>query len=185
MGRVHATAAAVLVWAAPALADERVLDLRFETVELVRHDPVKLVHTVEDLAGAVRQLAITETETEIRIELSGDVLFDFDRADIKPEAEPMLAEVAELLKQHPGQSVLIEGHTDSIGSADYNLRLSRQRAESVKDWLVNTGGVDGRRLQTRGFGMANPVAPNTHPDGSDNPEGRQQNRRVEIKMQKR
>jgi outer membrane protein OmpA-like peptidoglycan-associated protein len=112
------------------------------------------------------------------------VLFDFDKVDIRPEAESVLANVAEVLKQHPKAAVLIGGHTDAKGSDSYNLRLSQRRADSVKNWLVKTGGVDGRRLKAKGFGSANPVAPNTHPDGSDNPEGRQKNRRVEIAVQK-
>ena len=66
----------------------------------------------------------------------------------------------------------------------YNLRLSARRAESVKAWLVQQGGIDGKRMTTKGWGEAKPVAPNTHPDGSDNPEGRQRNRRVELTVKK-
>jgi outer membrane protein OmpA-like peptidoglycan-associated protein len=79
---------------------------------------------------------------------------------------------------------LIEGYTDSKGSDSYNLRLSDKRAASVKDWLVKKGGVGNKKMTTKGWGEANPVAPNENPDGSDNPEGRQKNRRVEITVKK-
>lgn len=169
---------------------EQVLDLKLETQDL-RLEIVDLVFTVEDIesgaagiAGTVENLEITETETEIRIELSGDVLFDFDKADIRAEAEPVLSGVAEVLKQHPDAAVTIAGYTDAKGSDSYNLALSERRAVSVKDWLVRNAAVDGGELTTRGFGEGDPVAPNTNPDGSDDPEGRQRNRRVEITVQK-
>jgi outer membrane protein OmpA-like peptidoglycan-associated protein len=183
MKRIMVTAT-VLAWAAgPALADERVLDLSFETVALVV-SVEDLVFSVEDLTGNASGLAVAETDTEIRIELSGDVLFDFDSSDIRPEAEPALANAAEVLRLHPRANVEIGGHTDSVGSDSYNMRLSRQRAEAVRDWLVAKGGVEADRLTARGHGRASPIAPNTRADGSDHPEGRQLNRRVEISVRK-
>lgn len=168
----------------------QVRDLNFDIQDLV-FETADLDFPVEDIegapaevAGTVENLEVTETETEIRIELSGDVLFDFDSADIRSEAEPVLTGVADVLKQHPDAAVTIAGYTDAKGSDSYNLSLSEQRAASVKDWLVTNGGVDGANLTTRGLGEANPVAPNANPDGSDNPEGRQKNRRVEIAVQK-
>ena len=184
------TAAALLValaigTPAPAQVDTggQVVDLKFETADLV--------FTIEDLGGGpaelvapVENLQVTETESEIRIELSGDVLFDFDKADIRAEAEPVLISVADVLKQHPDAAVTIAGYTDAKGSDSYNLKLSERRAASVKDWLVANGGIRGGNLSTVGYGEANPVAPNSNLDGSDNPEGRQKNRRVEIAVQK-
>jgi len=184
------TAAALLValaigTPAPAQVDTegQVVDLKFETADLV--------FTIEDLGGGpaelvapVENLQVTETESEIRIELSGDVLFDFDKADIRAEAEPVLISVADVLKQHPDAAVTIAGYTDDKGSDSYNLKLSERRAASVKDWLVANGGIRGGNLSTMGYGEANPVAPNSNLDGSDNPEGRQKNRRVEIAVQK-
>jgi outer membrane protein OmpA-like peptidoglycan-associated protein len=177
--------------------EQEPIDLVFEVHDLT-FQTIDLVFTVEDLAGAAakigggpakltaapEQLQVTETETEIRIELSGDVLFDFDKADIRPEAEPVLNRVAEVLVQHPDAAVTIAGHTDAKGSDSYNLKLSQRRAASVKDWLVANGGVDGDNMRTRGFGESRPVARNANPDGSDNPEGRQKNRRVEISVRK-
>ena len=183
--------------AAPAQEQGLVLDLRSETRDLVSttRDLVAatrdLVATVADLGGGVKKLeggieslAMKETDTEIRIELSGDVLFHFDKSDIRAEAEPVLSGVADVLKKHPKAAVMIAGYTDAKGADNYNLELSRRRAASVKSWLLKHGGVRGERLGTRGFGKAKPVAPNTRPDGSDDPEGRQRNRRVEIVMRK-
>jgi outer membrane protein OmpA-like peptidoglycan-associated protein len=80
--------------------------------------------------------------------------------------------------------ISIDGYTDAKGLDAYNLQLSEKRATAVKSWLVQKGSVDAKRIKTKGWGKANPVASNTHPDGSDNPEGRQKNRRVEITVKK-
>jgi outer membrane protein OmpA-like peptidoglycan-associated protein len=179
-------------FAVPAhgLADTQVLGLNFETRDLV-FETADLVFTVQDIEGAaiaiaglVENLRVTESETEIRIEVSGDLLFDFDKADIRFEAEPVLKGIADVLKRHPGATVTIAGYTDAKGAGSYNLALSAQRAAAVKSWLVSNGGVNGANLTIQGFGEADPVAPNTSPDGSDDPEGRQKNRRVEIQVQK-
>jgi outer membrane protein OmpA-like peptidoglycan-associated protein len=152
------------------------LDLLFRTLELKFY--------TEDLKGTVTGLAVKETATEIIIKLPGDILFDFDKWGIRPEAEPTLLRVAEVINQYPKGNVLIEGHTDAKGADSYNLPLSQKRANAVKDWLVKKGGVDGRQLAAKGWGKSKPVAPNTKPDGSDNPEGRQKNRRVEVTVKK-
>jgi len=153
-----------------------------------RTDPriLDLEYRVEDLRGAVQDLEIRETETEIRIEMAADVLFAFDKADLQKKATPVLEQVAAVLARHPGARVSIEGHTDGKGSADYNQKLSERRASSVAHWLgarteLKTIGVG---FTPRGFGATRPVAPNTKPDGSDDPDGRQKNRRVAIVVQK-
>jgi OOP family OmpA-OmpF porin len=105
--------------------------------------------------------------------------FDFDRANIKPEFAPVLDEAARILAENPNVRVRIEGHTDSIGTEAYNLRLSQRRANAVKRYLVSKG-IAADRLETVGMGEGQPVAPNTNPDGSDNPEGRAMNRRAEL-----
>jgi outer membrane protein OmpA-like peptidoglycan-associated protein len=76
--------------------------------------------------------------------------------------------------------VPIKGHTDSIGGDGRNRRLSEQRAAAVTTWLVTTAGIPAEVIKTQGFGKSKPVAPNTRPDGADNPEGRAKNRRVTI-----
>lgn len=127
---------------------------------------------------------IQETETVVRIELSGDILFDFDKWDIRPGAEVALKDVAGVIKKYPDSSILIEGYTDSKGSDSYNVLLSGKRAEAVRNWLVKREGIDGKEIITRGRGEAKPAAPNTNADGSDNPGGRRKNRRVEITVRK-
>lgn len=142
--------------------------------------PVGLKANVQDLAKAMTDLGADVRQTEIRVELPGDVLFDFDKTNLKPAAEETLKKLATIIRSKSKGSVLINGYTDSKGSDPYNQRLSDGRANSVKQWLITRGGVPAAALQTRGFGKANPVAPNTRPDGSDNPDGRARNRRVEV-----
>jgi len=132
----------------------------------------------EALGAALRDLGAKATKTEIRIELSSDVLFDFDKAVLLPKAIPTLEKVATILQSYPTGACTVEGHTDSIGNDRYNQALSERRADAVKTWLAAHGVTS--RMSTRGWGKTKPVAPNTHPNGKDNPEGRQKNRRVEI-----
>jgi outer membrane protein OmpA-like peptidoglycan-associated protein len=135
---------------------------------------------VDDLGGRVQTLQVRETATETRIELPADILFDFDKADIRPTAEPALKQAADVLRQRARGTVLVEGHTDSKGTPAYNQRLSDRRAKSVQQWLVEREGLRNVRFATKAFGAERPVAPNAKPNGADDPEGRQKNRRVEI-----
>ena len=93
---------------------------------------------------------------------------------IQPESTPTLVEIAGMLKDHPDLDLLIEGHTDNVGTPASNLALSDRRAAAVRLALIDTYKIDGNRLTTMGFGDTVPAAPNT------TPEGRQQNRRVEL-----
>jgi outer membrane protein OmpA-like peptidoglycan-associated protein len=130
--------------------------------------------------GKIVDLQIKETPAEIRIELAADVLFDFDKSDIRPDAQKVLGQAAAVIKEKARGTVRVEGHTDSKGSEAYNQKLSDRRAQSVKNWFVKNEGLKNVRFQTKGFGAETPIVPNTKPDGSDDPEGRQKNRRVEI-----
>ncbi len=161
----------------------RISDLTFKSIDLVF--PVSdVAGKAGDVAGKTQPLNVKETATEICIELAADVLFDFDKSTIKPEAASALHNVAEIINDKgKGRSVRIEGHTDGKGSDAYNQRLSEQRAGSVKQWLAQKEGIRVN-MTTQGFGAHRPVAPNTKPDGSDDPEGRQKNRRVEIVLGK-
>jgi outer membrane protein OmpA-like peptidoglycan-associated protein len=123
------------------------------------------------------KLGATTTQTEITIRLPGSVLFDFDSDRIRPDAERTLTEVAEVMKAYGARPMRIEGHTDSIASDEYNQRLSERRAQSVQRWLAASGGVKAK-VTPRGFGESRPVA------GNDSAAGRQQNRRVEIVIEK-
>jgi outer membrane protein OmpA-like peptidoglycan-associated protein len=105
------------------------------------------------------------------------IYFKFARADIRPVSEPVLKEIAAVLKNNPGWKLSIVGHTDNVGNAAANLDLSRRRAASVKVALVERYAVDANRLTTGGFGASEPQAKN------DTPEGRARNRRVELTRQ--
>ncbi len=137
----------------------------------------------EKIKMALKDLGAEETDTDYVIELEGDVLFDFDKASIRGDAEASLRKVGEVIRAFD-HAVTITGHTDAKGAEAYNLELSRDRAESVRDWLVENDGVDAHTITTDGRGESEPTAPNSHPDGTDNPEGRQKNRRVEIRVRK-
>ena len=144
-----------------------------------------LLFKVENLAGKIQDLQVKETDLEIRIELAADVLFDFDKADIRPDAQNALKQAADIVRDKAKGTVRVEGHTDGKGSESYNQKLSDRRANSVKDWFVKKEGLKNVKFSIRGFGAKNPVAPNTKPDGSDDPDGRQKNRRVEIVISKK
>lgn len=107
------------------------------------------------------------------VTLDSDVNFAFDSAEIRPAAHQTLDQVASTLRENQNLRVRIEGHTDSVGSAEYNEGLSQRRADSVRDFLVSRG-IAENRMTTRGFGESQPVATN------ETDEGRAQNRRVEI-----
>lgn len=105
-----------------------------------------------------------------------DILFDYDKASIRPEYYDQLDIIVKVLDRDPGASAKIEGHADKRpkSKADYNLQLSRQRAESVLDYIADVGGIDRTRLEAEGYGFSRPVAPN------DSEENMQKNRRTEI-----
>ena len=132
------------------------------------------------IESVLKDLNAKVTDREIRIELSADVLFDFDKHDLRPEAVPSLQKVAEVLRSRAGSPVTIEGHSDGKGSDAYNQPLSEKRAQAVREWLVKKGGALAAGMTTKGWGKSKPVVPNTRPDGSDDPDGRKKNRRVEI-----
>jgi outer membrane protein OmpA-like peptidoglycan-associated protein len=129
-----------------------------------------------DLRSA--KIEVVESKCEQRLRIGADVLFDFDKADPKSNAAPTLNAAATYLKTitHVAR---VEGHTDAKGTDAYNQTLSEKRAASVRSYLIQQG-VDSERISSAGFGKTRPVAPNTQVDGSDDPAGRQKNRRVEI-----
>ncbi len=109
----------------------------------------------------------------IRLQAPENITFDTNRADVKPQFQPVLGQLATSIRQYPGTVVQVEGHTDSTGSAAYNQTLSENRAASVRSYLVQQG-VEANRLIAVGYGMTRPIADNS------TAAGRAQNRRVEI-----
>jgi outer membrane protein OmpA-like peptidoglycan-associated protein/tetratricopeptide (TPR) repeat protein/YHS domain-containing protein len=104
-----------------------------------------------------------------------NIFFDFDRATLRPDSKPELDRVAKVLKDNPSMKIELSGHTDSKGSATYNLKLSEARAKSVVDYLINSG-IAKNSLAFKGYGFLKPIASN------DTEAGRQQNRRTEFKV---
>jgi outer membrane protein OmpA-like peptidoglycan-associated protein len=149
------------------------LDARTRETEAARQAAAEAQRQAEELQRQLAEL-LQARETERGLVLTlGDILFDVDRAELNPGGEQQVTRVADFLREFPDRQVLIEGHTDSTGSAEYNRQLSQRRAASVEHFLISQG-VDARRIDIRGYGRDYPVASN------DTGAGRQQNRRVEI-----
>jgi photosystem I P700 chlorophyll a apoprotein A2 len=135
---------------------------------------------LREVQGILSELGAKRTATGIVITLPEVVLFDFDKADLRPDARPVLEKIAKVVRYYAAAPVRVDGHTDAVGTPAYNRDLSQRRADAVKDWLAASGGIAAGRLRARGLGETEPVAPNQNPDGTDNPAGRQRNRRVEV-----
>ena len=112
-----------------------------------------------------------------------NILYDFDKATLRPESKLVLDTLAQVLRDNPNMVVRMSAHTDSKGSDAYNMELSQRRAQSCVDYLSSVG-IAASRMEAKGYGESEPIAPNTKPDGSDNPEGRQLNRRTEFTVLK-
>jgi OOP family OmpA-OmpF porin len=106
-----------------------------------------------------------------------NVRFDVDKSDIKPEFFPFLDEVVTVLRSNPGLKIVIEGHTDSDGTDEYNQKLSQRRAQAVMDYFVSKG-LEPARLTAIGYGETKPIASN------DTDEGKAENRRIELSVVK-
>jgi outer membrane protein OmpA-like peptidoglycan-associated protein len=131
-----------------------------------------------ELEQARRDLQVKETQDRLEMQLQGDVFFDTNQAVIKPGAKDTLDKVAIILAAFPTGKVIVTGHADSRGSNAMNLKLSRDRAEAVKTWLLAKTGASSERVIAIGEGEDAPVA------SDDTPEGRQLNRRVDISVAK-
>jgi len=140
--------------------------------ELARMSAEEARQTNADLQQQIIELNARETDRGLVMTL-GDVLFETGRSDLKGGSTSHLGKLAMFLNKYPDRTVVIEGHTDNVGSEDSNFSLSQRRADSVKSFLVNQG-VNSSRLTTSGMGEGTPVS------GNDTDTGRQQNRRVEV-----
>ena len=147
----------------PATIEKTVEVIKYQTdtvvVEKVRVDTVYIREVIDDINKI----------------LSDVVLFDFDSYKLTEEARPVLNQVAGILKQHPEAAVVVEGHTDSKGTATYNQKLSENRAQAVVDYLVEQG-VKAENLSAIGYGKSRPVTDNS------TEELRHQNRRIEFRL---
>jgi outer membrane protein OmpA-like peptidoglycan-associated protein len=140
---------AALVWA------PRLLAAGLALAQDEKGKIIDLIERVEPIGGKQVGLQLKETAEEVRIELAADVLFEFDKADLRPDGQKKLDEVADRVKGANVQQVNAIGHADRIGSDDYNQKLSEKRAEAVKDYLASKG--IGKDVRAEGRGEAEPV----------------------------
>jgi len=140
--------------------------------EMARAQVKETVQRKKQLENEIAALKAQRTERGIVLTL-GDILFATGKSNLMPGAMRTIDKLSDFLKKYPKRNILIEGHTDSVGSDVFNLGLSQRRADAVKATLISSG-IDSARIQTKGYGESYPVA------GNETPAGRQQNRRVEI-----
>ena len=127
----------------------------------------------------IQAIKVESARCERRLSVGADALFDFNKSDLNSDAAKTLDALGPMIKKLGSHKAIVEGHTDSIGSAVYNQELSEKRAATVKNWLVAHDDLPAT-TPIKGYGKNRPIAPNSNPDGSDNPEGRQRNRRVDV-----
>ena len=127
----------------------------------------------EEMRHDLKNAKIERVGEGIKITFPAGILFDFNSADLRPQAKTNIDSLARILKKYSDTNILVEGHTDSVGTTEYNQKLSERRAKSVADYAVGDG-VGGSRFKTVGYGETEPVASNA------TAEGRQENRRVEV-----
>ena len=165
-------------------------------VEIIDQTTVKIENitanqtaTEEQLPTQITTETVKNIETElnaekvpegIRINVPETILFDFDKYNVRTQAKPTLTKINLLLRHYENAQIFINGHTDNQGENAYNLELSQKRAAAVKYYFMNVFKVPNARMQTKGYGKTKPIFPNNNLDGSDNPVGREKNRRVEL-----
>lgn len=150
----------------------RLADSRASEAELARREAELAVAQMDTLKRQLENLQLRETESGVVVTL-GDVLFATGEVELLDEAMTSLVEVVDLLQTEPDKSIRIEGHTDSIGSSDANLRISGQRAEAVRSALIELG-VAAERMKALGMGEDFPI------DSNETEQGRARNRRVDV-----
>jgi outer membrane protein OmpA-like peptidoglycan-associated protein len=155
-----------------AQRDQARLEARTQEAQAARMAAAGAQQETAELRREIEELRARPTDRGLVLTL-GDVLFATGRAELKTGSILELNQLVAFLRKYPERTVIIEGHTDSVGSEDFNVGLSQRRADSVRSYLVRQG-VDPSRITTTGMGESVPVASN------DTAAGRQQNRRVEI-----
>lgn len=128
----------------------------------------------------IQAIRAQDDKCEHRLIVGADALFEFDKAILSSDAKATLSTLGPMIQKAGKHPILVEGHTDAIGTDSYNQDLSERRAKAVRSWLLEEHYLDETASRTQGFGKMRPIAPNAKADGSDSPEGRQKNRRVEV-----
>jgi outer membrane protein OmpA-like peptidoglycan-associated protein len=142
------------------------------------------LNTPRSQAQLEEALRAEKTDRGLRIRLPADALFGMTREATVTAADPSLSGVVKLIAAMRPREVVVVGHSDASTSADADLALTKKRARAVSAWLKAHGLNDEPHLVVQGYGGTLPVAPNENADGSDNPDGRQQNRRIEILLRR-
>lgn len=150
-------------------------DVEPPKVEVPHVEPPKVeAPHVEPPKVKIPEVNIETDDKQITMQVPDNVLFDFDKSDLRPESKEVLDKIAEALQEYDGADVQINGHTDNVGQKEYNMNLSEERAESVRSYLESQGALDKLNVQIKGYGDTKPIAPN------DTKTNQQKNRRVEI-----
>lgn len=155
-----------------AEAARRLAEAQSSEIELARREAELATEAAESMQRRLDYLELRETDRGVVVTL-GDVLFASGETTLQPAARDQLSDVVKLVQGEPDKQIRIEGHTDSTGSASANMRISRLRAEAVRDALIEQG-IDADRIQAVGMGEDFPIASN------ETAEGRRQNRRVDV-----
>ncbi len=155
-----------------AQAARRLAEAQASEIELARREADLATEAAESMRRRLEYLELRETDRGVVVTL-GDVLFESGETALQPDARDQLGDVVRLVEGEPEKQIRIEGHTDSTGSSSANMRISRQRAESVRDALIEEG-IDADRIEAVGMGEDFPIATN------ESAEGRRKNRRVDV-----
>jgi outer membrane protein OmpA-like peptidoglycan-associated protein len=173
------------VFTVPDVTDHAAIgyQILIEDAEGTKADPINGVLLVSPAIERIND----ESDCLLRVTHAMPVLFEFDDAEIREDAEPALWRLVRQIDETLGRSeaeviIRVDGHADAVGEDAYNLDLSRRRAEAVRGWLVVEAGIPSENIVTKAFGERNPVLRNARPDGRDHPDGRAANRRVEITL---
>ncbi len=148
--------------------------------------PLESLYRLESLKELVTNITldtimVLDRKERNRIFRLENIYFGYDSAVIRKEAARELDKLVTLLNDNSDLKIEMGSHTDSVASDVYNIQLSQRRAEATVNYLIRKG-IDPARLVAKGYGESKPIARNTNPDGSDNPVGRQRNRRTEFKI---
>ena len=137
---------------------------------------------LDPIAQLKKDLHAVEDDKGTTVTLQGDVLYDFNQSNLRMEASPTLVKLADLIRKTK-KPVQISGFTDDKGNAEYNKKLSELRAKALKASLIQRG-IRAGSIKAAGYGKDRPKAANVNPDGTDNPKGRETNRRIEVLISK-